>query len=58
MKGSPRHAGQAMPEYLLACGVLVAALLLPWNGEASVVAQLASALRGHLRMSLYLLSLF
>lgn len=57
MTGRPRHAGQAMPEYLLACGVLVAALILPWNGEASVMAQLATALRGYLRMSLYLLSL-
>lgn len=52
-----RQFGQAMPEYLLACGVLIVVLLLPWNGEASVLAQLMSALRGYLRMAIFLLSL-
>ena len=58
MAAPSRQAGQALPEYLLACGVLVVALLLPWNGEASVLVQVMSALRGYLRMSVFLLSLF
>lgn len=53
-----RETGQAMPEYLIACAVLVVALLLPWNGQSSVLAQLAAALRGHVRTAVYLLSLF
>ncbi len=52
-----RQAGQAVPEYLLACAVLVIALLLPWNGEASVLAQLMSTVRGYLRMHVFVLSL-
>ena len=57
MTGRKWQYGQAMPEYLLACGVLIVVLLLPWNGEASVLAQLMSALRGYLRMAIFLLSL-
>ena len=53
-----REAGQAMPEYLIACAVLVVALLLPWNGQASVLAQLAASLRGYVRTAVYLVSLF
>lgn len=58
MSGRSLCRGQAMAEYLLGCAVLVIALLLPWNDGRSVMAELLAAVRGHLRMGMYLMSLY
>jgi len=49
--------GQALVEFSICCAALVVALLVPWNGEAPVINQLALALGTYLRVLTFLLSI-
>lgn len=50
-------SGQSLVEFALCCGVMVIALLVPWNGGASVMTQLARALGTWFRVLTFLLSI-
>jgi hypothetical protein len=47
-----------MVEYLIGCATLVIALLVPWDGTSTVLAQLVAALRAQVRTGLFLLALY
>lgn len=53
----PKSSGQALVEFSICCAVLVVALLVPWNGDAPVINQLAQALGTYLRVLTFLLSI-
>jgi hypothetical protein len=54
-----RHvtSGHVLVEFTVCCAMLVIALLVPWEGDASVIDQLARSMGTYLRVLTFLLSI-
>jgi hypothetical protein len=50
-------SGHALVEFTVCCAVLVIALLVPWEGNAPVIDQLARTMGTYLRVLTFLLSI-